>query len=476
MDGTAIDSPPPNNDDVEDDKDDVFKSAQLVMESTHTAAATTTPPRTPTHQQTLAKDMQDIQQQLQHTPPTPVAQQVQAHHHHQMQQQQQLQQVPPQQNCLTPQSTASSINTVGSGNIPQSFIKEAEAGTELEDQDIEEVFKVLKGFEGGASSDLNVCDLNVLFNEAYMKMNESDIGGTTGGNSQVAVAGVSSSSSSISNSHVSHSHVSVATENPSIQPVKPTELEEAQKDIEERQRQMQRKVDILMRRLRKLQARYMCKHTSEEIAGLFELTARQSSKGVNANHVVENPIGSDPNSQDITKYFQKVIASRPPASDWKSEQEELVPAKQISTLLRKIETVANAQQHCLTPVNASSNNNNNINPNNFHIAPTKKSKKALLEAQENAAAAAVGTTGSSLKNDTTTLDSSAEGRNAEDIIVATLEENVTTELTQVTGLLQTEMYEVQRAIDSDATESSSGGESADEMVVFNNQQQQTLPM
>ncbi|XP_073831099.1 non-specific lethal 1 isoform X2 [Musca autumnalis] len=475
LDGTAIDSPPPNND-VDDEKDDVvMKSAQLAVESSHT----TTPPRTPTHQQqqqSLAQDIQDIQQQLQHTPPTPISQQVQAHHMQQQQQHplpstpqhhQQLQQQ--QQNCLTPQSTASSVNTVGSGNIPASFIKEAEGGAaELEDQDIEEVFKVLKNFEGGTTSDLNVCDLNVLFNEVYMKMNESEMSGTVSGG--VPVAG--GSSGSVSQGHVTSS---IST-NPSIQLVKPTELEEAQKDIEERQRQMQRRVDILMRRLRKLQARYMCKHTSEEIAGLFELSSRQSNKVGSAvtNHHVENtnPAGStEPTSEDIAKYFQKITASRPPASDWKSEQEELVPAKQISMLLRKIETVANAQQHCLTPVTAA-----NPIPNTFHnIAPTKKTKKALLEAQQNAAVAAA-TVANNFKNDTTLNPSATEGRNPEDIIVATLYENVTTELTQVAGLLQSEMYEVQRAIDSDATESSSGGESADEMVVYNNQQQQTLPI
>ncbi|XP_061393784.1 uncharacterized protein LOC133329311 [Musca vetustissima] len=427
LDGTAIDSPPPNNDaDVDDKEDDVMmKSAQLIVESSHTNATSRTPPRTPTHQQSLAQDMQAIQQQLQHTPPTPISQQVQQ-----------------QQNCLTPQSTVSSVNTVGSGNIPAAFIKEAEAGSatgaELEDQDIEEVFKVLKGFEGGTTSDLNVCDLNVLFNEVYMKMND-----------------------------VSQSHVSVAN-NPSIQPVKPTELEEAQKDIEERQRQMQRRVDILMRRLRKLQSRYMCKHTSEEIAGLFELSARQLNKGVTNQHLDVNTGGSsDPTTN--------IIAARPPATDWKSEQEELVPAKQISTLLRKIETVANGQQHCLTTTTSSTITTSHHN-NNFQLASTKKSKKALLEAQQNAATAAAAA--SNLKTmDTTSLNSSAlEDRKAEDIIVATFDENVTTELTQVAGLLQSEMYEVQRAIDSDATESSSGGESADEMVIYNNEQQQTLPI
>lgn len=423
LDGTAIDSPPPNND--PNDKDSLMKTAHNMG-----MAAATTPPRTPTHQQqTLTQEIQQIQQQLQNTPPTPVSQQVQAHL---MQHQQQ------QQNCFTPQSTTSSVNTVGSGNIPPSFIKESEGG-ELEDQDIEEVFKVLKGFEGGTSADLNVCDLNVLFNEVYMKMNETEMNGNPGG-------GV-----------VSQGHVSV-TPNPSIQLVKPTELEEGQREIEKRQQQMHRKVDFLMRRLRKLQSRYMCKHTSEEIAGLFEWSSRHIAKGnvVTPARQDSETANSEQVSQEANKYFLKVIASRPPATEWKQEQEEIVPATQITSLLRKIEAVANAQQHCITPAT-----------NMLQIATTKKSKKALLEAQ-NAAAS------SGSKN--LSASTLAEDRVAENIVVSTLDENVTNELNQVAGLLQSEMCEVQRAIDSDATESSSGGESADEMVTYNNQQQQTLPM
>ncbi|XP_075146762.1 non-specific lethal 1 isoform X2 [Haematobia irritans] len=415
LDGTAIDSPPPNNDDV--DKD-------ALMKIVHNVESTTTPPRTPIHQHSLSEDMQHIQQQLQNTPPTPVSQQVQAHH------------VQQQQNCFTPQSTVSSVNTIGSGNIPQSFIKESE-GAELEDQDIEEVFKVLKGFEGGTTSDLNVCDLNVLFNEVYMQMNETEINGNAS-----ATAGAVSASQSLSQGGT--------TNNPSIQLVKPTELEEGQQDIEKRQQQLQRKVDFLMRRLRKLQSRYMCKHTSEEIAGLFEWSTRQVSKGVTNN--VTSSSSTEKSNPDPSKYFLKVIAARPPARDWKNEQEELVPATQITTLLRKIEEVATAQQHCTTPVTNSQH----------YAATSKKTKKSLLEAHH----------ASGSKNG---VSISSIGR-AENIVVSTFDENVTDELTQVAGLLQSEMCEVQRAIDSDATESSSGGESADEMVTYNNQQQQTLPI
>lgn len=422
MDGTAIDSPPPNNHDIDSNE-----------KSTQNSVGAATPPQTPTHQQTFSNDLQELQQQLQHTPPRSVVQEVQSNH---------LQQQPT--NCFTtPQSTTSSLNSLGtvSGNMSQ-FIKESEGvggPTELEDQDIEEVFKVLKGFEGGTTSDLNVCDLNVLFNEVYMKINETEMTGNAGSVGSIA-SGISSNT---------QSHVTVT--NPSIQLVKPTEMEEGQIEIDKRQQQMERKIDFLMRRLRKLQARYMCKHTSEEIAGLFEWSARQSSEGVtNTTALPHNEI---PGIQDPSKCFLKVIAARPPASDWKDVHESLVPASQISSLLRKIESVANAQQLCTTPSASIVN------------ITHKKTKKALLEAQ----------TAATTANNSSITSFFSEGK-AEEVVVPTLEENISDELAQVAGLLQIEMSEVQKAIDSDATESSSGGESADEMVTYNNTQQQTLPM
>lgn len=424
MDGTAIDSPPPNH--------DIDSNEKNIQDTT------TTPPHTPNHQ-TLTRDIQELQQQLQHTPPTPIGQQVQQSNQFQQQQQ--------QANCFsTSQSTTTSISTVGAtGNITQSYIKDGDGGgaAELEDQDIEEVFKVLKGFEGGTTSDLNVCDLNVLFNEVYMKINESELGGSAGN-----AVGVVASSTSTSNPN--HSTVT----NPSIQLVQPTDTEEGQMEIEKRQLQMQRKIDFLMRRLRKLQARYMCKHTSEEIAGLFEWSARQASKGHSDTTTLHNSgnMGVDTVVQDASKCFLKVIAARPPASEWKDVHESLVPANQLSTLLRKIESVANAQQLCTTTSTSLVN------------ITHKKTKKALMEAQ--AAAASSSAPNSSLYSD---------GK-AEEIVVGTFEENVSDELSQVAGLLQSEMSEVQKAVDSDATESSSGGESADEMVSYNNTQQQTLPM
>ena len=59
-----------------------------------------------------------------------------------------------------------------------------------------------------------------------------------------------------------------------VAPQKTIDTDEVRNDIEKRQQQMQRKCDFLLRRLRKIQARSMGKHTSEEISGLFEWTNR----------------------------------------------------------------------------------------------------------------------------------------------------------------------------------------------------------
>lgn len=67
-------------------------------------------------------------------------------------------------------------------------------------------------------------------------------------------------------------------------------------DIVKRQAQMQRKYDFLLRRLNKLQARYMGQHVSDEIAGLFKYSQRywkkkdkEHTKGLNTGSTSASP-------------------------------------------------------------------------------------------------------------------------------------------------------------------------------------------
>ncbi|XP_036333745.1 uncharacterized protein LOC118744675 isoform X1 [Rhagoletis pomonella] len=356
----------------------------------------TTPPRTPIKQQTQQQQVQQLQQQLQQTPPTPLS--------HQIHQQQHL----PQQHTFTPQSSTSSANTLNSTNLPPAFMKETGAG-ELEDQDIEEVLKVLKGFDGSAGAD-TLCDLNVLFNEEY----------------------------TLNYDEVSSQPASTST--------KPNPLKDMQIEIERNQQAMHRRIDFLLRRMRKLQARYMSKHCSEEIAGLFEWTARISAgKGGPMN-----------NTSDLLRSDTaiSVIAARPPADNW-AEEKNPVASTQMSSMLRRLEHSSTAQQLCMVSANSSLNAANTQLP--------RKTKKALLQEMQAAASTSAATTA---------IASTAERKG--EVVVPHYDINVSEEMAQVAGLLQTEMREVQTAMDSDATESSSGGESADEMVTYNNQIQQPL--
>lgn len=363
-----------------------------VSGSIGTLPVSTTPPCTPVKHQSHHQQVQQLQLQLQQTPPTPLSNQVRQLQH-----------------SFTPQSSTSSVNTLNSTNLPPAFMKEG-GGGELEDQDLEEVLKVLKGFDGSAGAD-TLCDLNVLFNEEYTLYED-----------------VSSQVASTSN--------------------KPSPLKEMQSEIERNQQAMHRKIDFLLRRLRKMQSRYMSKHCSEEIAGLFEWTARIAIGKCNALNRVSDLLCPDT--------AISVIAARPPANNWADEKIP-VASTQMLSMLRRLEQSSNAQQLCMVPTNS-----------NLGVAGTqmpRKSKKAFLQDMQAAASTSAAAT---------SISTSVERKG--EIVVPNYDINVSEELAQIAGLLQTEMREVQTAMDSDATESSSGGESADEMVTYNNQIQQPLAM
>ncbi|XP_067633623.1 pneumococcal serine-rich repeat protein isoform X2 [Eurosta solidaginis] len=375
LDGTAV--PSPNCDDVNS------------VTSVGINTIPTTPPRTSPKQQTHQQQIKQLQQTLQQSPPTPLSQPCNQQQPH----------------TFTPQST-SSVNTLSSANLPPAFMKESVAG-ELEDQDIEEVLKVLKGFDGSAGAD-TLCDLNVLFNEEYTLINYEEV-----------------SSQPVSSS------------------AKPSPLTEMQIEIERNQQTMHRRIDFLLRRMRKIQSRYMSKHCSEEIAGLFEWTARIcSDKGGNVNRA-SNLLQTDT--------AISVIAARPPASNW-TEERNPVSSSQMSSMLRRLEQSANAQQLCMISTN------NNLNSVSTQLP--RKSKKALIQETASMTAGA------------SSMTSSVERRG--EVLISNYDINVSEEMSQVAGLLQTELREIQMSMDSDATESSSGGESADEMVTYNNQIQQPL--
>lgn len=199
-------------------------------------------------------------------------------------------------------------------------------------------------------------------------------------------------------------------------PAKEPDTQEIRNEISKRHSQMIRKLDFLIRRLRKLQALSMGHHINEEINGLFQYT------------------------QSILKRKEresKSISTMTPLTHLQNEKSKQTVSCSLKTLLKKLEYVSTSQQSSLKEkvvrVGPSSDGVNNL------------SVKSIPKPQFSSC-------------------------------VPSFDSECNNQLEHTAGLLQAEMKYVAKAIDSDATASSSGGESADESVTYNNISQQTLPM
>ncbi|XP_058446354.1 uncharacterized protein LOC131427306 [Malaya genurostris] len=204
-------------------------------------------------------------------------------------------------------------------------------------------------------------------------------------------------------------------------------------EIVKRQSQMQRKYDFLIRRLNKLQARYMGQHVSEEIAGLFEYSQRywkkkdkENAKGHGASSSTVSPTSLIP---DIIPY-----QPHPPSS---SDKLKPISANAMKTFAKRLEGIATTQ--CSTQTKR-------IYSNRYFQ----------------------GTTGGPSPMETSSSSSAPSSS------IPKFDDTVIDQLEQTAGLLHSELHQVQCTIDSEATVSSSGGESADEMVLYNNLNQQSL--
>ncbi|XP_022213382.2 mucin-5AC isoform X2 [Drosophila obscura] len=339
---------------------------------------------------------------------------------------------------LTPQSTSSSTN----------FLKDATAGVVLEDPDIEEVLKALKTFEGNhvINPDINtdMCDFN-FFNEVWEEPQSAtaiqqrsvtpqyppnSIGGTIG-------------SSSVISPHVPPAET----------------MAECQRSMEQQHQIVTRKIDHLIRRMRKFQARYMCSHTSEEVAGIMEWSARTS-------HKTPNPVRSDMLSEQEAT-VQSIVSGRPRPDFWEEKKKHPVPATQMVSILRSIATAARHQQICHTPSGSSAT----LAPSSTWYSSASSAAAVPAKARRGKNQLDTSATAASTSTAATAMEQKTPGLHE---IIPCFDTHITNELTHVSGLLHNEMREIQNAIDSDATESSSGGESADEMVIYNNTQQKSL--
>lgn len=363
-----------------------------------------------------------------------------------------------QQQQLTPQSTTGSIN----------FLKDGAAGAVLEDQDIEEVLKALKTFDGAHVNPDAICDFfNEVWEEAAPAAPMSTTPAPVSSVPELPDIKPSCSGSSIlpSNSSISNASVSVKQERP---------WQESHAELEQQQHVISRRIEFLLRRMRKFQARQMCRHASGEVAGILEWSARSS-------HKAPNPARSATLSEREATVLS-IVSGRPDTAFWEEQKKHPLPASQMSSVIRHIGTAARHQQICHTATGTSATlapSSSWFNSSNSTTLPGKRPRKNQLDSTIGGAGAGAATTAGLAATGApagTTGSSTDPNTPRADDIVPGYDTYVTSELTHVAGLLHTELREVQNAIDSDATESSSGGESADEMVTYNNTQQLSLPM
>lgn len=245
-------------------------------------------------------------------------------------------------------------------------------------------------------------------------------------------------------------------------------LEEISRD----EQQLQRKMDFLIRRLYKLVARSTGLHASEEIAGFLEHVARHNRKKEKElrEHQSSSPVGSKFPYLTANLHASSMIAplaltSEPPInllSSPSTSQEfaqpqnttnsadvieaqlsepiKPVPLSEMKSFLRRIENLSTMQSTML---------NKRAHALKYFVKPPPNNNLSSMT-----------------KSDT----------NLSNHTIPRFENGDLEQLDQVSGLLMSEMRLIEKQIDSDATASSSGGESADEMVSYNNHYQQPLSM
>ncbi|GAB0088766.1 KAT8 regulatory NSL complex subunit 1 [Sergentomyia squamirostris] len=196
--------------------------------------------------------------------------------------------------------------------------------------------------------------------------------------------------------------------------VKDSDTAQLRQDIEKRQHQMQRKCEFLLRRLRKLQIRFMGEHISEEVAGLFEHTNRLLKR---KDQVIIDVVSTTP--------FTAPSASVPP----EIPPQDMKPLSQgtLRSYIKRIENVALTQN-----------------------SMAQKRSVGVVTLPGGKGSPAIGS------------------------LLPPLDEKSRTQLELTSGLLNTELRAAESAMDSDATATSSGGESADELINYSNSTQQTL--
>jgi hypothetical protein len=287
-------------------------------------------------------------------------------------------------------------------------------------------------------------------------------------------------------------------------------------EISREEQQIQRRLDFLIRRLYKLLARSTGVHVSEEIASFLEHVARFTKKkdkerqmslsvaskfpfltanlqGTSAEllkppsvteelplNILSSPSTStntasagttlltqeqqpqlqpplspqtDKNTTNVIE--PSLIKKEPVVLVVEEEPPKPVPMHEMKSFLRRIENISNMQSTALNKRGLAFKFFTKSSSNNLNQMSSLASKR-YHHHQE--------------------IGGSSSNNNFKVCAIPKLADGDVDEVEQTSGLLMTEMRLIQNQIDSDATASSTGGESADEMVPYNNQYQQPLSM
>lgn len=191
---------------------------------------------------------------------------------------------------------------------------------------------------------------------------------------------------------------------------KESRAKETLEELHKKQLKLEKRSEFLLRRLRKLQARSMGQHISGEVVGLLECLHRTLRR------VKESNI--DGNEENV-----KIEEPITPVS-----------ANTLKNIVKKLEVSSMIQSNVVSKPRGS----------------LRYFGSGSVE------------------------HSSLRGSGSGPVVVPKLTPQTRQELERVSGLLQTEMKIVEKQIDSDATASSSGGESCDESQSYTNPHQQFL--
>jgi len=265
------------------------------------------------------------------------------------------QQQPPQQ--MTPQSTSTSIN----------FLKDGAAGAVLEDQDIEEVLKALKTFDGGHVNPDTICE---FFDEVWEEAAPATALPAAAPGNVVELPDVKPSCSDI----LASGSNSISQANVIIKQEQQRPWQDVHAELEQQQHVISRRIEFLLRRMRKLQARAMCRHTSEEVAGIMEWSARTS-------HKAPIPARSATLSEQEATVLS-IVSGRPGPTFWEEQNKHPLPASQMGNVIRHISTAARHQQICHSANGSSATlapSSSWYNNTNSSTLPAKRPRKNQLD-------------------------------------------------------------------------------------------------